>query len=174
MVKGNLLMSADLDDPRVLLEVAAKGKTYVEIGTRWGGSAIIAGMAGCEVHCIDDFIYPKPADATLSDADDVRANWAAVGLDPDKLILHEQLHPPWPKAIADMKFDIGNIDGLHTEEQCRLDWEGMREHVTKYVLFHDATRPELQIVFQEAADVKGWDIVQIHRKTEFGVLEHHE
>ena len=170
MVVGNVLMNKNYDDPAVLFEIASQGKTYVEIGTRWGGSAVIAGLAGCEVHCIDDFVYPKPRDLTIGTVDDVVANWTALGLSLSKLHIHPQLHPPWPTAIKNKKFDIGLIDSAHTEEQCRLDWESMKKHVTKYVLFHDVGIPEIQKVFQEAAQDADWEIEKILYKTEFGLL----
>ena len=139
-------------DPEVLFEFVSRGKTYVEIGTMWGGSALVAGLAGCEVHCID----PWQMDAS---PDDVMENWVSAGFDPDKLFLYKQYHPPWPEAIKDRKFDIGLIDGEHTEKQCRLDWEEMKSHISGYILFHDIdSYPGIEKVFREGAADDGWEI----------------
>ena len=133
MIHGRAAMTKN--DPEFLFSIALQGKTYVEIGTKWGGSALVAGMAGCEVHCIDPWEYPGRPNPAKPEY--VRANWINAGLDPAKLFLHQQRHPPWPEAIKGCMFDIGLIDGSHTEEAALMDFEGMRQHVTKYILFHD-------------------------------------
>ena len=55
------------DDAKIIKEVASLGKTYVEIGTLFGGSACIAGLSGCEVFCIDplDGYYSAKHNDTL-------------------------------------------------------------------------------------------------------------
>ena len=156
MTKGEAAMAGY--DLEFLFQMASQGKTYVEIGTKFGGSAIVAGLAGCEVHCIDHWEYPDRDPQIAPTPDAVLENWIAAGLDPDKLHLHVQRHPPWPEAIKHRMFDIGLIDGSHNEDACRKDWEEMRLHVTKYILFHDFNdgHPGVQKAFLEAAEEPEW------------------
>ena len=172
MSRGNAFLGHH--DPGVIYEIASRGKTYVEIGTRWGGSAIVAGLAGCEVHCIDPWEYPEKRIPDQTTLEDVRNNWKHAGLDPYKLRLHQNRHPPWPEAIQEMNFDIGMIDGEHTEEQCRLDWEGMKAHVSKYVLFHDISKSAVRKVFLAAVEEPEWEFAEplLGIGSQFGILKH--
>ena len=164
------------EDPAVIFEIASRGKTYVEIGTRFGGSAIAAGLAGCEVHCIDHFEYPNKQPDDQSTPEMVMRNWENAGIDLDKLHIYQQRHPPWPQAIEDQKFDIGMIDGTHTEEACRLDWEAMRARINGYILFHDirgdtGNNTSPGIVFANAAEDAEWEVVELPFKSLFGILK---
>ena len=164
MVRGEALLK--FQDPEVIYTIASKGKTYVEIGTRWGGSAIVAGLAGCEVHCIDPWKYPGKHLADRTTPLDVMENWAYAGLDPDKLFLYQHKHPPWPKAIKDRVFDVGMIDGAHELEQVQLDLDGMMPHVSGHILLHDISKDVVKMVFLEA----GWEATELPFKSQFGVL----
>lgn len=170
MVRGSAFQK--FQDPEVIYTIASRGKTYVEIGTRWGGSAVVAGLAGCEVHCIDPWDYPEKPLRERTAPEDVRNNWAAFGLDPEKLFLYQQRHPPWPEAIKNKFFDIGMIDGAHTEEECQEDWDGMILHVTRYVLFHDAVSKIDTVgkIFMIAAAEPQWEIMELPFESQFGIL----
>ena len=132
----------------------------------------MAGLAGCEVHCIDPWEYKADKPLHLhSVPHDVRRNWDYAGLPQEKLFLYQQSHPPWPKIIEDRAFDIGMIDGAHNKEQVRLDWEGMKSKATKYILFHDAsTNSEVELVFAEAASDSAWEIEELSLESQFGIL----
>ncbi|KKN56366.1 hypothetical protein LCGC14_0572770 [marine sediment metagenome] len=166
MARGSALLEEH--DPETLFQVASKGRTYVEIGTHWGGSAIVAGLAGCEVHCIDPWestgnLLARPGWGA------VQLNWKHAGLDPRKLFIHKQKHPPWPEAIKYQNFEIGLIDGDHAEESVRLDWEAMKIHITKYVLFHDVVAyVDVQKVYREAA--QEWEVWEGPYMSQFGVV----
>jgi len=164
MVRGEALLK--FQDPEVIYTIASKGKTYIEIGTRWGGSAIVAGLAGCEVHCIDPWEYPDKPPSRQTTPEDVKANWISAGLDPSKLFLYQQRHPPWPEAIKNRVFDIGMIDGAHELDQILLDMDGMMAHVSGYILFHDISKGVVNDVFLEAE----WDVLELPFKNQFGVL----
>ncbi len=116
-------------EEKFFIEVCKGLKDYVEIGTMHGGSACAAGsvMTG-DIYCIDPF-YKCPAD-------DVRANWVHNGLDPARLHVFQQEHPPWPEELKKKKFDVGYIDGNHEYEYVSRDWEEIKKHC-KVVLFHD-------------------------------------
>ena len=128
------------DDADVLFTLARRGTSYVEVGTYCGGSAIVAGLAGCEVFGIDTWQYPDDMKTFRPTPDDVRANWAAFGLDPEKLHLYQQAHPPLPGEIAGRTFDTGFIDGAHDVESAWRDWASLEGRVRGYMLFHDANR----------------------------------
>jgi len=162
-------------DTELLYDVVSRGGTYVEIGTKWGGSAIVAGLAGCEVHCIDHWEYPDRARSHWPTQDIVRENWEGAGLDIDKLHIHVQRHPPWPAAIEGRKFHIGMIDGSHYEDAVRLDWESMRTRITKFLIFHDVDHRhahyEVRKVFMEAAQDPDWEVWYLHAgDTNYGIL----
>jgi hypothetical protein len=153
-------------DAEVLSQVAGLGKTYVEIGTLFGGSAIVAGISGCEVYCIDPLdgyyaskwgIKKRPDHRTglVPTADIVRSNWANAGLDPKKLHIFQQLHPPWPEEIKDMHFDSGLIDGDHRYDGVLADYLGMGPRVT-YLMFHDINKIDVQKVYAHALRDGKW------------------
>ena len=178
MIHGGALQR--FEDPAVIYEIASRGKTYVEIGTRWGGSAIVAGLAGCEVYCIDKWSYPTKLLHEQTKPEHVIENWANAGLDPNKLHLYHHEHPPWPKELEGM-FDIGMIDGAHSERQVREDWAAIRIRVSKYILFHDihkkwgplaGSNTSAGNVFVEATTDKAWKEIELSFKSQFGILEY--
>jgi hypothetical protein len=154
-------------DALIIHEVASLGKTYVEIGTLFGGSAIVAGLAGCEVFCIDplDGYYsaknkeerrPDPVTQIVTSEKIVRSNWAIMGLCPSKLHIYKQLHPPWPKKI-DRVFDAGLIDGDHSYSGAMADYMGMGPRVT-YLMFHDVQKEGVRTVYEFALKNPVWEL----------------
>ena len=155
------------NDPKVLFEIASLGKTYVEIGTLFGASACIAGLAGCEVFCIDplDGYYsdqhgtpnrPDTETGLVPSPEIVRENWESCGLDQERLHIFPQLHPPWPKEI-DRGFDIGLIDGDHAKDSVLADYNGMK-HRVKYLMFHDIDKIGVRVVWHLAVTGGEWDV----------------
>lgn len=164
-LKGRVALFGD--DSKVLFEIASLGKTYVEIGTLFGGSACIAGLAGCEVFCIDPLngYYsdqsgtpnrPDTETGIVPSPEIVRGNWEACGLDQEKLHIFPQLHPPWPEEI-DRTFDIGLIDGNHEYQNVLADYNGMR-HRVKYLMFHDIDKISVRAVWRLAVMGGEWDV----------------
>lgn len=154
------------DDANVLYEIASLGKTYIEIGTLFGGSACIAGLAGCEVFCIDPldgYYSAKNEDPLRLDSrtglvaseEIVRGNWERLGLAPEMLHIYKQLHPPWPEEI-DRAFDVGLIDGDHTREGVMNDYLGMGPRV-EYLMFHDINKAAVNSAWHKALR-DGWSV----------------
>ena len=85
----------------------------------------------------------------------------------DKIIIHPYKHPPWPEATEDYEFTSGFIDGTHTAAAAKKDFEGMRERVTKYIIFHDVDKGRIRRVFEAA--MEEWEIEYI--KGRMGVLK---
>ena len=172
-------------DIEILLEVASLCKTYVEIGTLYGGSAILAGKSGCEVFCIDplDGFYsakhgepgrPDKATGLVPSEEIVRKNWEDSGLDPNKLHIFPQLHPPWPDEI-DRTFDAGFIDGDHRLLGVLADYEGMAPRV-KYLMFHDINKVRVMAVYNMALASGDWEVYvpKISRPNIVGILKRRE
>ena len=170
------------DDAAIIKEVASLGKTYVEIGTLFGGSACIAGLAGCEVFCIDPLdgyysakhnytLRPDPGTGIVATEKIVRDNWEHHGLDPDKLHIYKQLHPPWPTEI-DREFDVGFIDGDHSVQGTLDDYLGMGPRV-KHLMFHDNNKLSVQVVRAYALSCGEWEeyIPEAGSKTWITVLK---
>jgi hypothetical protein len=169
-------------DGEVLYEVASLGKTYVEIGTLFGGSAVIAGLAGCEVFCIDPLDGYYSAKHAVKERVDkwtglvpseeiVRENWESAGLDPKKLHIYAHLHPPWPEEI-NRAFDVGLIDGTHQVMHVIRDYEGMAPRV-KYLMLHDIDKAAVRVVYNMALESGDWEtyIPKAKEPSVMGVLK---
>ena len=138
LVRGHALMYDD--DARLLHTIASRGKTYAEIGTYCGGSAIVAGLAGCEVWAVDAFEYPEDMKTFKPTPEDVLANWDANGLDIERLHVYKHRTPGLPPPMQQLMFDIGFIDGGHDAGSVWADWTTLNQHIDMYMLFHDANR----------------------------------
>ena len=150
-------------DIETIYEVASLGKMYVEIGTLFGASACVAGLAGCDVYCIDPldgYNYrgvPDPHDEhnTMPSPIIVQNNWVRQGLDIGRLHLYAKYHPPWPREI-DHRFDVGLIDGNHHTAHAWLDYYGMQSRV-KYLMFHDIHMETVTPVWEYVKGMELWD-----------------
>ena len=150
-------------DIEALYEVASLCKTYVEIGTLFGASACIAGLAGCDVYCIDPLdgynIRGAPdghdPHKTIPSPILVQHNWLRQGLELERLHLYAQYHPPWPREI-DHRFDAGLIDGNHYTPNVWLDYIGMRDRVN-YLMFHDSHLESVKFVCNTVKKLPMWE-----------------
>jgi len=162
-------------DMEAIFEVASLGKTYVEIGTLWGASACIAGLAGCEVYCIDPFWGYEDRLSPGPTPEDVMKNWIGQGLDPDKLHIYPYYHPPWPVEI-NRRFDVGLIDGDHSWEAVNADFAGMG-HRVNYLMFHDINMGGVRAVWNaEKKEMGMWReyTARTTKKNIMGILERRE
>ena len=158
------------DDYICLYEHCKGYQDYIEIGSMFGASAIIAGYAVTgEVHCIEPFgVKGNPHRKTkgsLVTAENLRGNWKQHH-PTGRLTIHKQKHPPWPDKIRGKMFDVGLIDGDHSEEQVWKDWDGMSKHVRHLIFFHDV-RPVQDDgknptnVFHEIIKLPQWELVEV-------------
>lgn len=143
-------------------------KDYLEIGTLFGGSAVLAGQhCSGDVYCIDplDGYYrsgePDPICGLIPDPGIVIGNWVAAGLDLERLHLRLVRTPPLPDDIPAL-VDAAYIDGDHTVEGCMADWLLLQDRVSKYIIFDDIDKPSVRHVFQVAAEAKdsGWELAE--------------
>ena len=154
-----------VEDYECLYDNCKGYKDYIEIGTMFGGSAIVAGYAVTgEVHCIDPFgVKGSPhrkeqVSGFLVKPEYVRENWA-LHHGVHRLFIHKQRHPPFPTYIEHRVFDVGLIDGCHDVDAVQADWEGLKNRVKYKILFHDVNYKG-----------EGWDVNSTAEKNAAGVF----
>jgi len=133
---GNVVQ--DTDCRGIFAEVVLQSGDghYVEIGSLYGGSAIVAalvkehfGLDGM-VYCVD----PTPRHIT--------ENAKQYGVD-DRIIVVNEVSSPW--LLGDTGFSMGYIDGDHRPPHPTEDWNILKEVVTRYILFDDYDRSEVGV-----------------------------
>ena len=138
MKHGRIAMSDE--DVIALCLMTKDAKTYVEIGTLWGGSAIEVALAnpGLRLWCIDPFEgyygdIDEWADRQKPTIGHVRENLEFAGV-ADRVTLVQASSDPFP--LPDMEFDAGFIDGDHSADAVLNDWISLSTRC-KAVAFHD-------------------------------------
>jgi len=161
-------------DVRLLLQAAAGARRAVEIGVYEGASAralLDALQPGAELHLIDPF----GANPTLL------PGWAGVEGATRRVVARAaRRRDAGPRVVWHVErsadtaarwsgpVDLVFIDGDHTEEGCRSDWELWSPLVAPggVVLFHDATGPDalpgpravFEGLFRTGDPLRGWRI----------------
>ncbi len=140
---------------------------YIEIGTAYGSSAILAALANpsAVVHCIDPMdgmygnkrvdiqtgIWPSP--------ELLERNCQEYGIEFGKrVILFQQRHPPLPEALADKQFGVGYIDGDHSKAGCIADYEGLKDRC-ECLIFDNYEKPAVRAGVKHALN-EGWEIIR--------------
>jgi predicted O-methyltransferase YrrM len=177
------------EEEAALLQRLCRGRRrVVELGVYEGGSAaLLAGWmdAGSELHLVDPFGEHPDA---------LPAGWGALEPATRKVVaraaarrgdgapsvhwhvaLSQDLAPRWTDPI-----DLLFIDGDHSEEGCRRDWDGFHGHVAPdgVVLIHDSRLGQprgrglegptavVDTLFRGADALPGWRIVdEVDRTT---------
>lgn len=143
---GRLAMSGE--DARLIEKYAALSDSWMEIGTLWGGSAILAALANprLSVICIDPMTgYYGEQDSWIPDerapqglrkpsTKTLRANLVLFGIE-DRVRLIERSSIPWP--AAGLRVDGILIDGDHSPEVVREDIRNAQKTASKFILCHD-------------------------------------
>ena len=139
--------------------VAETSGDYIEIGSAFGGSAVMAGTAMGEragnIYCIDNFI-------SLNELDRIdvvlHSFWNVIysfGLQ-QRVIAFNQSHPPFPTAIHHHKFSVGFIDGNHLGISPMVDFMGLDSRVTDYLLFDNAEQYGVKEAIASAIKGGNW------------------
>lgn len=153
------------DEPAgVLLQetVAEFPGDYIEIGTLYGGTAILAAMACTgDVYAIDpmDGYYQTgrrdSAAQMIPSIQIFERNLTTFGVN---VTLFPHKHPPWPGALANHYFGVGFIDGDHTYEGARADYLALRNRCD-CIIFDNTEKPEVLKAATEAEE-DGWNVLE--------------
>lgn len=163
---------------QVLAEVVSRVPSgiHVEIGTQWGGTAILAGLlqeSDGRVYCIDPVSKNKyyggldPYTHLYPHAKYLKANIKRFGLQERVIHIDKPSHPwPYPGQC-----DTAFIDGDHSFPVVGYDWMNLRERCTRYIVFDNIEDefPAVQDVFDMACNDKRWRLAAL--VGEVGVVE---
>lgn len=167
---------------------AMRPQTCVEIGSARGLSACLIGKALKEngfgkLYAIDPHVQTNWNDTNSIDTFGVmQANLARFGVQNYVEIIREfstKVAPDWDKPI-----DLLFIDGDHSYEGVKSDWEGFSRHIKPFglVIFHDTTwdyhsdhpsfRPDLGVhKFLDELRRQGYPIVTIDQYCGLSIVQ---
>ena len=135
---------------------------YIEIGTWFGGSALVtalvkkrAEIAGA-VTCVDSFVgldeYDiKPSREQVLDS--------ASRLNVELSIIAKQSNP-WPTELEDKVWTVGYVDGDH--QMAEVDTKILSRRVTRFLMLDDLNLVENQMLRFLAGDSR-WSIRLLYR-----------
>lgn len=151
-----------------LYAVLAGHGDHLEIGTLFGGSAIVValckqlnGLSG-NVICVDplDGYYGQrrdPNTGLLVNRTTVLQNAHKFGV-LDRIEIVQTMSQPWPEELKGREFASAYIDGDHTGNRPVLDWLRASMQTSRYVVF-DNCKDEWPMVVdacREAEHTPGW------------------
>lgn len=150
--------------------VWANGGDHLEIGTLFGGSAILAALTKIEfnlsgqVVCVDPLnsYYGNPVDVqsnTNVTVDAVRRNTDLFGVN-DRLELVTELSKPWP--LGERRFVSAFIDGAHDYDTVMSDWLNCSRLVDKVIQFDNYDLRHYMIAQVVMAAVRHPDWALLH------------
>jgi len=145
--------------------VTARHGDHVEIGSLFGGSAIIAalakkkfGMHG-KIHCVDplntrSYAFPDAQSEVIASPEIIMENASLWGVE-DRIVVHPLSSYPFPLQET---FATGYIDGDHWNNFPQRDWESLKTHVSYMVMFDDYChgKPEVVQTCLEASQDPNW------------------
>ena len=132
----------------------ARHSDHVEIGTFYGGSAILAALVKKEfkmhgkIYCVDPLecrpghLPDKITEGTASTVA-VMTNAKKFGVE-DRLVLVPQSSYPWP--LGDKSFGTGYIDGDHWNGMPLNDWNSLRKCVSYAIIFDDYVMGKSEVI----------------------------
>ena len=139
--------------------VARTDGDYIEIGSAFGGSAIMAGMAMGDgpgtVYCIDNFLGVNRLESIDAVYNGFWENVIRFELQ-QRIVAFNQSHPPFPEPIHFHKFSVGLIDGDHLGEGPLKDFLGLDSRVTDYLLFDNAELEPVSATINAAISAGDW------------------
>jgi len=133
---------------------------YLEIGTLWGGTAIIAALAGAKqvitIDSMDGLRWHEPdpwyPDEMIS-KERILANFYAFGVED---IIHLVHAKSYPFPLDEIYPDVTLIDGAHDETVFK-DWESVKDITRQAVLIHDYQSDHLPAVTRLVDEVAAVD-----------------
>jgi len=122
---------------------------YLEIGTLWGGTAIIAALAGAKkvitIDSMDGIRWTEPDPFyphEIVTKERILRNFQEFGIEDRVELVHAK---SFPFPVKDIYPDITLIDGGHGGDVID-DWESVKDITKKIILFHDYKRGDLPMV----------------------------
>ncbi len=147
---------------------------HLEIGTLFGGSAILAALVkrecglGGDVYCIDplsgyykgtEFEYPvDPVTGIAINEEVVWANARAFGVE-NRIHVIAKPSRPWPEQeLRELCFASAFIDGDHWGDMPAHDWNMVAPRTDGYVVFdnYDEAHPAVMEACRRARTTPGW------------------
>ena len=149
----------------------ARHSDHVEIGTFYGGTAILAAIVKKKfrnhghVYCVDPLEFRPVAimDALTNGratTKNVMENAAKFGVE-DRITVVPKMSYPWP--LGDKKFGTGYIDGDHWNDMPTKDWLSLKDCVSHAIVFDDYMRgkPEVARAVLAAANDPEWILIYV-------------
>ena len=148
---------------------------YIEIGSAFGGSAIMAALAMGDrpgtVFCIDPFLGTNEF---MLDEKLVAFWYNMVEYDVhQRIIAFKQVHPPFPIPIHFHKFSVGLIDGDHLRNAPTRDFIALGARVTDYLLFDNTEKSPVSDAVTTATSM-GWEIDRVVDYVSYDDEEHRQ
>ena len=168
---GTRMIAPELNQEAIGEALYGRRGDHLDIGTYWGGTAIMAATLKPEgtIYTIDCYLTkdgePSPYLADITGGID--SVFTLLMLNERIVRAVQKSHPlPWEGP-----FETVYIDGGHDYETVHQDWLNVRAITTKYVIFDDVTRrwPGVLKTWDEAGQDPRWRIV--HLAGRCGVLE---
>lgn len=152
--------------------INARHSDHIEIGTFFGGSAILAAMVKKEfgmhgqIHCVDPLdarpnFFPDKAVGVVATKDTLYQNAGHFGVS-DRIILHQHPSKPWPLEES-LMFGTGYIDGDHWHGMPAHDWNILKGIVSYAIAFDDCAieKPDVIDAVLEASRDPRWLLVRM-------------
>lgn len=147
--------------------INAKHSDHIEIGTFFGGTAILAalikkefGMQGL-IHCVDPLdarpdVKPDQAVDVVASKETLFKNAEYFDV-ADRIILHQFPSRPWPLG-SEYRFGTGYIDGDHWNGMPAHDWMALKDMVSYAIAFDDyaIAKPDVISAVQKASNDSNW------------------
>lgn len=142
---GRVALNGD-DQAELLCQVTAVPGLHLEVGCLWGGTAILAALAKREAHAPGhilsiDFMLggfwdtEDPEINKRPHPQDVYMNAIRFGVEGMISVLRCSSYP-WPFS-EHLKPATALIDGDHSYNGCKRDWESLKDITEKTLIFHD-------------------------------------
>lgn len=144
---------------------------HVEIGTLFGGTAILAAMTKKEfglhgkVYCIDPLEFRPEAikdrgSGIVASSTLLRENACRFGVE-DRIIHVPKSSYPWP--LPNKLFATSFLDGDHWGGMPAKDWASLSKHTAYFIAMHDymPRKPEVVDLIYKAVHSREWTVVAI-------------
>ena len=142
--------------------VADTDGDYAEIGSAWGGSAVMAAMAmeaagrpGIVV-CVDPFSKESEIKGLDKKLDQFWSTMIHYGIH-QRIFAFKQYNPPFPLAAYFHMFSVSLIDGNHYGDSPADDFNELTKRTTEYLLIDNVEIVDVNYVVEQALETNDWE-----------------